>query len=215
MSTPHFIVRLVWFYTGLTVLTLGYGLVIRPGIGAAPWDIFHLGVHQQTGLPLGLVIQLTGVAIILLNIALQIKPGLGMVLNMLSVGPMLQVVLGWLPLPETLMGRWLMLAAGIFIIGIGTALYVSADLGSGPRDGMMIGLTRKLGWPVAVIKNGIDVTVALTGWLLGGPLGLGTVVVALGIGPSIQLGMHLVTRLAAHKPFAGFVRPVALTSKGS
>lgn len=210
MSALHLALRLVWFYIGLTILTLGYALVIRPGVGASPWDIFHIGAHQQTGLPLGLVIQLTGMAIILLDIALQIKPGLGMVLNMLSVGPMLQVVLGWLPLPETLLGRWLMLVTGIFIIGIGTALYVSADLGSGPRDGMMIGLTRKLGWPVAVIKNGIDVTVALTGWLLGGPLGLGTALVALGLGPSVQLGMYLVERLSHLHPFSGFVRPVAL-----
>lgn len=209
-STNNLVVRLLWFYLGLIILTLGYALTIRPGVGAAPWDIFHIGVHNRTGVPLGLVIQLTGVAIILLNWSLQIKPGLGMLLNMLSVGPMMQAILSWLPLPQTPVGQWLMLGTGILVVGFGTALYVSADLGSGPRDGMMIGLTRKLGLPVAVIKNGIDATVAFTGWLLGGPLGLGTVLVALTLGPSMQLGMHLVERISRLRPFSTFVRPVAL-----
>lgn len=202
--------RVLWFYLGLVIMTFGFALVIRPGLGAAPWDILHLGLQGQTGIALGTVIQLTGVAIILLNLTLGIKPTLGMLLNMLSVGPMLQRILPLLPLPDAMVLRWVMLAAGMLIVGVGTALYVSADLGSGPRDGMMIGLTRKLGIPVAFVKNGMDVTVALTGWWLGGPLGLGTVVVALGLGPCMQLGMALVTRLAAFRPFDGFVRPVSL-----
>lgn len=209
-SSRQFLLRLLWFYVGLAVVTTGFGMVIRPGVGAAPWDIFHLGVNRQTGLPLGVVMQLTGLVIILLNWSLKIKPGLGMVLNMLSVGPMVQVVLAVLPTPETLWGRWLMLAVGIFLAGFGTAFYVSADLGSGPRDGMMIGLTRKLGLPVAVIKNGMDITVALVGWLLGGPLGFGSILVALSLGPSVQLGMHLMERVARFHPFFRFVRPVAL-----
>lgn len=210
MSTFHLALRLVWFYVGLAIVTLGYSLIIRPTIGAAPWDIFHLGVHQQTGVPLGLVIQLTGVVLILINIALRIKPGVGMVLNMLSVGPMLQWVLGRLPGPGSPVGGWVMLTAGIMTVGLGTALYVSADLGPGPRDGMMIGLTRRFGQPIALIKNGMEVTVTVSGWLLGGPLGLGTLLVALGLGPSIQLGMHLVERLSQLRPFSAFVRPVAL-----
>lgn len=210
LSPQNFVIRLVWFYVGLVVMTVGYAFVIRPGLGAAPWDIFHLGVSRQTGVPLGLVIQLTGVAIILLDWSLRIRPSLGMVLNMLSIGPMLQFLLGRLPIPATPAGRWLMLLVGILVAGIGTALYVSADLGSGPRDGLMIGLTRKLGLPVAAIKNSMDVIVALTGWLLGGPLGLGTVVVALSLGPSVQFGMYLVERIARFRPFSGFVRPVAL-----
>lgn len=209
-SSENLLMRLLWFYVGLVIVTLGYALVILPGLGAAPWDIFHLGLNKQTDISLGLVILLTGAGLILLNWSLQIKPSLGMVLNMLSVGPMMQFMLGQLPVPDTDLGRWLMLPAGILVIGFGTALYVSADLGSGPRDGMMIGLTRKLGLPVAVIKNGIDVAVAATGWLLGGPLGLGTVIVALTLGPSVQLGMHAVEQIARFRPFSHFVRPVML-----
>lgn len=202
--------KLLWFYVGLTFMTFGYSLVIGAGVGAAPWDIFHLGVAGKVGIPLSLVIQLAGVAIIGLNILLGIRPTLGMILNMLSVGPILQTFLSWLAIPDALLLRWAMLIAGVLIAGLGTALYVSADLGSGPRDGMMIGLTRKLGIPVALIKNGIDITVATAGWLLGGPLGLGTVAVALGMGPAVQLGMAAVVRLAAHRPFSAFVRPVSL-----
>lgn len=203
-------VRVVWFYLGLAVLSLGFALVIRADVGAAPWDIFHLGIAGQTGLPYGLTVQASGLVIILLNLALHIKPSLGMVLNMLSVGPMVQVVMAQLPLPDSLAGRWLMLIAGVLISGIGTALYVSADLGSGPRDGLMIGLTRRLGWPVAVIKNSMDLIAAVTGWLLGGPIGLGSLVVALTLGPSVQFGMSLMERLARLRPFSAFVRPVAL-----
>jgi uncharacterized protein len=202
--------RVVWFYLGLLLMAFGYSLVIKPGLGVAPWDILHLGIQGKTGIALGLVIQLSGVAVILLNMALGIKPTVGMLLNMLSFGPILQRVLPLVPQPDSILIRWLMLGAGMMIVGLGTALYVSADLGSGPRDGMMIGLTRKLGVPVAFIKNGMDVTVALTGWWLGGPLGVGTAVVALGLGPCMQLGMAAIARLAAFSPFDGFVRPVSL-----
>lgn len=202
--------QVLWFYLGLLVVVCGYALVIRAGVGAAPWDIFHLGVERQTGVQLRFVVQLTGVAIILLNMALGIRPTVGMVLNMLSVGPFLQFLRPLIAQPSTPVGQWAMLLAGIFVAGLGTALYVSADMGSGPRDGMMIGLTRKLGVPVGVVKNGMDIVVALVGWRLGGPLGLGTVVVALTLGPSVQFGMAVVARLATYSPFSSFVRPVVL-----
>lgn len=202
--------QVLWFYLGLIVVVFGYALVIKAGVGAAPWDIFHLGVELQTGVQLRFVVQLTGVVIILLNMVLGIRPTLGMVLNMLSIGPLLQLLRSLIDQPSTPIGQWAMLFAGILIAGLGTALYVSADIGSGPRDGMMIGLTRQLGIPVGFVKNGIDVVVALLGWWLGGPLGLGTVVVALTLGPSVQLGMAAVARLATFSPFSSFVRPVVL-----
>lgn len=201
---------LVWFYIGLLICVFGYAMVIKPGVGAAPWDIFHLGLSGVTGVQLQFVVQGTGVVIIALNLVMGIRPSVGMLLNMLSVGPMLQRALVVVPQPETMAGRWAMLLGGILVAGIGTALYVSADIGSGPRDGMMIGLTRRLGLPVALIKNVMDVTVAVIGWRLGGPLWAGTVLVALGLGPSMQLGMNLVARLSERAPFSGFVHPVAL-----
>lgn len=202
--------RLLWFYLGILILSAGFAMVIRPGLGAAPWDIFHLGLSGRTAISLSLVIQLTGLAIILLNWALSIRPSTGMVLNFLSIGPILTSILNLLPIPQTLAGRWLMLIAGTLICGFGTALYISADMGPGPRDGLMVGLTRRFGLPVSVIKNTMDLTIAMVGWWLGGPLGAGTIAVALGLGPSVQWGMSLVTRLAQWQPLATFVRPVSL-----
>lgn len=209
-SLKRWLVGLLWFYVGLCTVVLGYALVITPALGAAPWDIFHLGLSRQTGLPLFLVLQMTGAVLILLNLALGIRPTVGMVLNMISVGPILQFYLSFMSTPESVVARIAMFVAGIFLAGLGTALYVSAGIGSGPRDGMMIGLTRRIGLPVSIVKNVIDVTVASGGWLLGGPLGVGTVVVALGLGPSIQIGMALVARLSTLSPFSTFVYPVSL-----
>lgn len=206
----RFALRLLWYYVGLVITCVGYALVIRPGLGAGPWDILHLGLSGRTGLPLGLVIQSLGAVIIVLDWILGMRPNLGMVLNMLSFGPILQFLLARMPAPQTTAGLWLMLAAGILVSGVGTAFYASADLGAGPRDSLMIGLTRKLGLPVAIVKNGLDLTVSLIGWRLGGPLGAGTVAVVLGVGPAVQLGFYLAGRLARIGPLGGIVRPVAL-----
>lgn len=209
-AAVRFAAKLLWFYLGLTMCAVGYSLVIKPAVGSGPWDVFHLGLSGQTGIPLAFIMQGVGAGVVLLDIALGIRPSLGMVLNMLSIGPIVQFTLGILPTPEALPARWAMLLVGILVAGQGTALYVSADIGSGPRDGMMIGLTRMLGRPVAFVKNGIDVAVTTGGWLLGGPVGLGTLVVALLMGPSIQFGMWVVVRLARIAPFSSFVRPVPL-----
>ncbi|BAD41104.1 conserved hypothetical protein [Symbiobacterium thermophilum IAM 14863] len=203
---------MLWYYVGLVITGLGYALVIAQGLGASPWDILHLGLTGQTGIPLGRVVQITGAFVILVDVLLGMRPNLGMVLNMLSLGPITQFLLERLAAPATLPGRWLMLVAGIVVSGIGTAFYASADLGAGPRDSLMIGLTRKLGLPVAIVKNGLDVMVSLIGWWLGGPLGAGTVAVAVGLGPSVQLGFHLASLLARLRPLHGIVRPVPLRS---
>ncbi len=202
--------KVVVFFVGLAITAFGYVLLIKPGLGAAPWDIYHLGMSGRVPIPLAIIVQGTGLLIILLNIALGIRPTLGMVLNMLTVGPMMQFYVGVVPQPTTLLMRWGMLAIGVLLAGAGTAFYVSADLGSGPRDGMMIGLTRILNRPLGLVKNGIDVIVSLTGFWLGGPLGIGTLVVAATLGWSMQLGMAIVERVAAYAPFSGLLRPVRL-----
>jgi uncharacterized membrane protein YczE len=202
--------KLLWFYLGLAVMGGGMAMFVRSGLGAAPWDVFHLGVVSRTALGLGLVSELAGLVIILINWLMGIKPTLGTVLNMLTFGPIMQVEIGLLPRPEALLFRWLMLLVGIFLMGFGTGLYVSADLGSGPRDGLMIGLTRRLGVSVGMVKNTMDICIAVLGWWLGGPLGLGTAAVALGQGPAVQIGLNLVARMANLSWLAGFIRPVQL-----
>jgi uncharacterized membrane protein YczE len=205
-----FLAQLLWFYLGLVVMSLGYALIIQPGLGAAPWDILHLGLAGRTGISLAIMVQLVGITIILLNWALGIRPTIGMFLNMLSCGPILQFFLDRIAPPEALLARWLMLAVGIAVTGFGIALYTSADMGAGPRDGMMLGFSRRFGLPAGTMKNIIDILVALIGWWLGGPLGIGTIAVALGLGPCMQVGSLLIARVAAYRPFSGFVRPVLL-----
>jgi uncharacterized protein len=200
--------RIAWFYVGLTFMALGHALIIKPALGPAPWDILHISLRDLSGMSLSMVMQVIGFVIIGVNWALGIKPTLGMALNMLSFGPIMDLWLNVLPLPESSIVRWAMLLAGILIVGQGTALYVSAGLGSGPRDGMMLGLNTKTGVSVGLIKNIIDVAVTFAGWLLGGPLGVGTVVVAASLGPSVQLGVNMVGWLAAKPGWSRFVTPV-------
>lgn len=203
------VLRFLWFYLGMAVMMFGTAMVIKPGLGASPWDIFHLGVAATYSFPLSIVIQVTGAVIILFNMLLGVRPSVGMVLNMLSVGPMMDFWLWVLPTPTGFVERWLFLAMGLLIAGMGTAWYISAGVGSGPRDGMMIGLSQRLRLPVAVVKNGIDIAVSLLGWWLGGPLGIGTVIVALGTGPAIQASMAALEWITGRTPLAGFVKPVA------
>jgi len=206
----RYALKLLWFFVGLALCAVGYGLVIKAGLGASPWDILQLGISGRLHVGVGRVIQVLGLAIILLNITLGIRPTVGMVLNMLTIGPMLQFVIEHLSSPSTLPQRAAVLVLGILISGFGTAWYVSADIGSGPRDGMMIGLTRILGRQLGLVKNGIDVLVSSLGYFLGGPLGIGSLVVVATLGWSMQLGMAIIEKLATYQPFAGFIRPVQL-----
>jgi uncharacterized protein len=205
-----FLAQLIWFYLGLIVMSLGYAMILRPGLGASPWDILHVGVATRTGISLAVVVQIVGVSVILFNWALGIRPTIGMVLNMLSCGPIMQFFLDRLPQPDALLIRWAMLAGGILITGLGIAFYVSADMGAGPRDSMMISLSRRFKTSPGMMKNATELFAALGGWWLGGPIGVGTIIVALTLGPSMHLGMRVIALIAAYQPFAGFVRPAVL-----
>lgn len=207
MHHARLIPKLAWFYAGLTVQSWGIALMIGSGRGAPPWDVFHIGLTRIAPLPLALAVQLTGAAVIAGNWLLGIRPTLGMVLNMLSLGPLVQWNLHLLPAPASAPGGWGMLLGGVLLAGTGIAAYISADLGAGPRDGFMLGLTRRLGLPVGVVRNGMDVAVSLVGYLMGGPLGPGTVAIALTLGASVQLGLRLMRRLSRIPGLQAVVRP--------
>jgi uncharacterized membrane protein YczE len=189
--------RLLTFGLGMIVMAFGYALLIKPGLGAAPWDVFHLGLEKHLPLPLGTIILIASLLVLLCNLFVAIYPSVGMVLNILVLGPLMQFALAALPTPTGILARILMAGTGILVAGIGIALYISAGLGSGPRDGMMLGLSVRLKLRVGLTKNGIDLIVCLIGWWLGGPLGVGTVLAALLTGPAVQLGDYLVRRLAS------------------
>lgn len=206
MRSLTLLAKMLWCMFGLYVFGLGVAVNIKTGLGAAPWDVLHIGLTGVVPWSLSTVIVLVGLVLIGVNWLFKIPPTLGMVLNMASIGPFAQYSLSLLSTPSTAIGAWVMLVAGVLLIGLGTAIYTSAGLGAGPRDGLMIALTRLSGWPVGLIKNGLDASVGLLGWLLGGPIGVGSVAIALILGPSVQLGMAVVGWLGRLPMLAGIIK---------
>jgi uncharacterized membrane protein YczE len=169
---------------GLVLFGLSLALLVKANLGLDPWNVFSQGVSKQTGLTLGQVVVLSSLAILACWIPLRQRPGLGTVANSLVVGPVLDLGLEWFPEPRALLWRSAALALSIVGVAVATGLYVGAGWGAGPRDGLMTGIAA-LGVPVFVARAGIEVTVLAIGWLLGGQVGVGTVVFALVIGPLV------------------------------
>ncbi|CAL9392093.1 hypothetical protein SUDANB121_01286 [Nocardiopsis dassonvillei] len=170
---------------GLALFGLGIALMVRSDLGMSSWDVLHQGLACRTGLPLGGVVIGVGVLVLLLWLPLRQRPGPGTVANVLLVGPAVELSLALLPDPQTLVWRWVLLAAGIVLTAAATALYVGAGLGPGPRDGLMTGLAAH-GPSIARARTAVELSVLVLGWLLGGSVGVGTVLFALAIGPLTQ-----------------------------
>lgn len=177
--------RLVRCIFGLALFGAGVALIIGADLGAAPWDVFHTGVSDRTGIPVGTVIVLTGLALLLLWIPLRERIGIGTVLNAIVVGVVVDLVLPALPETERLAVRVAMLAGGILLIAVGSGFYIGSGLGSGPRDGLMTGLARR-GWSIHVARTGIELSALVLGVALGGAIGVGTAAFALTIGPLVH-----------------------------
>ncbi len=171
---------------GLALFGIGIALIIDADLGAAPWDVFHTGIAELTGIPVGTVIMLTGALLLLLWIPLSEQPGLGTILNAVEIGLVVDVVLPLLPGPEPLAVRLAMMLTGVAIIAVGSGFYIGAGLGPGPRDGLMTGLARR-GITIRAARTGIELTVLVIGAALGGSVGLGTAVFALAIGPLVHV----------------------------
>jgi uncharacterized membrane protein YczE len=170
---------------GLATFGVGIALLIDANLGAAPWDVFHTGVAELTGLAVGQVTIITGVVLLLLWVPLGETMGLGTVLNAIEIGLVVDLVLPLLPEPELLIARTAMMLGGVVVIAIGSGLYIGAGLGPGPRDGLMTGFAKR-GISIRFARTAIELTVLLIGIALGGAIGVGTAVFALGIGPLVQ-----------------------------
>ena len=181
---------------GLLLYSVGILTTIYAGLGVSPWDAFHLGIVNHTPLTLGQTSQLVGVAIIFLCIPLKVIPGFGTIANMYFIGLFIDIinVSGLIPHAHGLPQQICMLLAGVLIIGWATYFYLSAGMGSGPRDSLMLALTQLLNTRVWIVRTALEVTVVILGYFLGGPIGIGTVVTALLIGPSIQLAFSIMHR---------------------
>ena len=171
---------------GLFLYGIGISLMIRGGVGVAPWDVLSQGVSLQSGLAFGLVTNLIGAAVLLAWIPIRQKPGIGTVVNVLLIGPSAQFGLWAIPVVDDLLPRIAVFLLGLLTVALATGLYIGARMGPGPRDGLMTGIHRRWGWPIWVARTAVEVTVLTIGWLLGGNVGLGTLAFALLIGPMVH-----------------------------
>lgn len=178
------LIRWSFFIGGLIILALGIALTIKGKVlGIGPWDVFHYGLYLQFGLTIGSWSIIAGLAIVLFtSLATKSWPKIGTVLNMLLVGIFIDIFLYILPDPESLWLKMVVFILGIIVLGYGIGIYVAPDLGAGPRDGLMLYITDKTGWKVQWVRIGIEITVLLLGWLLGGPVGIGTIIIAFFLG---------------------------------
>jgi uncharacterized membrane protein YczE len=175
--------RVVQLLVGLALYGVSLALVLRAGLGLAPWDVLHQGLAGLLGATVGQMVIAVSFVVLLLWILLRERPGFGTVANALLVGVFVDLTMLVLDDAGTWPLRVGLLAAGVLLNGLATALYIGASLGSGPRDGLMTGLVRRTGRSVRVVRTVLEVTVLAAGWLLGGTVGVGTVVYAVAIGP--------------------------------
>ncbi|MGX9790662.1 membrane protein YczE [Mycobacterium sp. MMS18-G62] len=173
----------------------GYGfsmaVMVRAGLGLDPWDVFHQGLTMHTPMTIGVASAVVGVAVLLAWIPLRNRPGVGTVANVIVIAVTVDAALWMLPAPTSLGVRIAMMVGAVVFNAFSTVLYVGAGLGPGPRDGLMTGLVVRTGWSVRVVRTSIEATVLAVGWLLGGTVGVGTVLYAFGIGPLVQLFLRI------------------------
>ena len=180
---------------GLIIFGLGEGLLIVSSSGASPWSVLAQGLFLNIGFSVGLITIFISIAVLLLWFPLKQKPGIGTILNALIIGLMIDACIRYVPTPENYFNQVLLGAIAVFTVGLGGGIYLVANLGPGPRDGLMIGLQKKTNLPIASVRAVLEITVMSIGWYLCGTVGVGTLLFAFGIGPCIALSLFLVNRL--------------------
>jgi uncharacterized membrane protein YczE len=194
--------RLVQLYVGLALYGLGIALQVSSGLGNDPWDVFHQGLSRRFGLSIGMWIIIAGAVVMLAWIPLRQRPGIGTISNVVLIGVFADLFLWLLPAPDAVAARWAYLVAGVLAGGVATGCYIGAGLGPGPRDGLMTGIAAR-GHSIRVVRTGIELTVLAAGWLLGGTVGIGTLLYAVAIGPLTHVFLPMLTiKPAAPDPAA-------------
>lgn len=186
LTGRHLTRRLAQLYVGLALYGISSALLVRGGLGLEPWGVLHQGLAERTGLTIGVVSIFVGAIVLLLWIPIRQKPGLGTVSNVFVIGVAMDATLALVPDAEGIAVRIALLVLGIVLNGMATGLYIAARFGPGPRDGLMTGLHRLTGRSIRLVRTAIEVAVVATGFLLGGSVGVGTVLYALSIGPLAQ-----------------------------
>ena len=177
---------------GLVLFGLGEGLLVVSFAGASPWSILAQGIALNVDLSIGIITVLISIGVLFLWLPLKQKPGIGTILNAIIIGLMIDVCIKFIPTPENYLNQLILATIAVLTVGLGGGIYLVANLGAGPRDGLMVGLQKKTNLPIATVRAFLEITVMAIGWYLGGTVGIGTLLFAFGIGPSVALGLYLV-----------------------
>ncbi|QKZ22991.1 hypothetical protein DMH26_25300 [Streptomyces sp. WAC 05379] len=216
LTQGHLVRRLSQLYIGLTLYGVSSAMLVEAGLGLEPWNVLHQGLAELTGLTIGVLSIIVGAAVLLLWIPLRQRPGLGTVSNVFVVGVAMDGALALLPEAHSLAVRIPLLVAGILLNGAATGLYIAARFGPGPRDGLMTGLHRRTGRSIRLMRTAVEIAVVVTGFALGGTVGIGTLLYALSIGPLAQLFLRVFavpaasdgsTVVATGQPRGAILRP--------
>jgi len=179
---------------GLSIFGLGEGLLIISTLGASPWNVLHQGLSLNLGFSIGAWAFLVSLLVLLLWFFLNEKIGIGTILNFIIIAIMIDLTIYFFKAPELWISQFLLCVISVLMVGLGSGIYLIARLGPGPRDGLMTGLQKKTGFSIAVIRATIEIIVVSCGLLLGGTIGVGTLLYALGIGPAVALGLNIVKK---------------------
>ena len=194
LNTKPRSVTLVMLVIGLFLFGLGEAIIIGSGSGVSPWTVLAQGISMRSNLSIGVATFLISVFILIFWIPLKQIPGIGTVLNAIIIASAIDLTLPYLPRPDTTFFKILQASFGILIVGIGSGIYLSSNLGPGPRDGLMVGLQKKTNTTIPVIRTFIELSAVTLGWFLGGVVGIGTILFVFGVGPCVGIGLTLVEK---------------------
>jgi len=180
---------------GLTLFGLGEGLLIVSFAGASPWTVLAQGISLNVDLSIGTITLFLSIGVLIFWLPLNQKPGIGTILNALIVAVMIDISIALISTPENYISQLLLAFIAVLTVGLGGGIYLVANLGAGPRDGLMVGLQQKTNLPIAAVRAFLEITVVSIGWYLGGTVGVGTLLFAFGIGPAVALGLFLTGKL--------------------
>ena len=180
---------------GLTIFGLGEGLLILSTTGNSPWSVLAEGISLNSSLSIGAATFFVSVGVLFLWIFLKQKPGLGTIFNIIVIAAMIDFTLNYFEPPSSIFTKYQLAVLSVILVGLGSGIYLVANLGPGPRDGLMTGLTKTTNLPIALVRAFLEITVVIIGWYLGGTVGIGTLIFAFGIGPCVALGLFLVGKI--------------------
>ena len=189
LSTSFFLIF------GLAIFGLGEGLLILSTTGNSPWSVLAEGISNTTSLSIGAATFFISVSVLFLWIFIKQKPGLGTIFNIIIIAGMIDITLNFFDAPSSLWMKYFLSIFSVLLVGLGSGIYLVANLGPGPRDGLMTGLTKLTNLPIALVRAFLEISAVLAGWYLGGTVGAGTLIFAFGIGPCVALGLFLVSKI--------------------